>query len=81
MTTLCLNICMATPLHAADNPSEEDLLQYGKLKRTVAAHFNVSHGVILRLWNWFQHTGFVAKRLHSGYPRSTTAHQDHYLAP
>jgi hypothetical protein len=74
-----LNIRVATPLHAADNPLEEDLLQFGKLKWTVAAHFNVSHGVILRLWNLFQHTGFVAKRLCSGRPRSTTAHQDHYL--
>jgi hypothetical protein len=32
MTTLCLNIRVATPLHAADNPLEEDLLQFGKLK-------------------------------------------------
>ena len=42
MTTLCLNNRVATPLHAADNPPKEDLLQLGKLKRTVAAHFNVA---------------------------------------
>jgi transposase len=79
MTTLCLNNRVATPLHAADNPPEEDLLQLGKLKRTVAAHFNVSQSVILRLWDWFQYAGFVAKRLRSGRQRSTTARQNHYL--
>ena len=79
MTTLCLNNRVATPLHAADNPPKEDLLQLGKLKRTVAAHFNVSKSVILRLWNRFQHTGFVANRPRSGRPRSTTTRQDHYL--
>jgi hypothetical protein len=79
MTTPCLNNRVATLLHAADNPSEEDLLQFGKLKRTVAAHFNVSQGVILRLWNWFQHTGFVPKRPCFDRPRSTIARQDHYL--
>jgi transposase len=79
MITLCLNNRVTMPLHAADNPPEEDLLQFGKLKRTVAAHFNVSQSVILRLWNLFQHTGFVAKRPRSGRPRSTTARQDHYL--
>jgi transposase len=79
ITTLCLNNRVAKPLHAADKPPEEDLLQFGKLKRAVAAHFNVSQIVILRLWNRFQHTGFVAKRPHSGRPRSTTARQDRYL--
>ena len=79
MTTLSLNNRVATPLHAADNPPKEDLLQLGKLKRTVAAHFNVSQSVILRLRDWFQHAGFVAKRLRSGRLRSTTARQNHYL--
>ena len=79
MTTRCLNNRVATPLHAADNPPKEDLLQLGKLKRTVAAHFNVSQSVILRLRDWFQHAGFVAKRLRSGRLRSTTARQNHYL--
>jgi transposase len=79
MTTLCLNNRVATPLHAVDNLPEENLLQFGKLKRTVAAHFNVSQSVISRLWNQFQHTGFVAKRPRSGRPRSTAARQDHHL--
>jgi hypothetical protein len=60
MTTLCLNNRVATPLHVADNPPEEDLLQLGKLKRTVAAHFNVSQSIILQCWDWFQHARFVA---------------------
>jgi hypothetical protein len=46
MTTLCFNNRAATPLHTADKPSEEDLLQSGNAQRTVAAHFNVSQCVI-----------------------------------
>jgi hypothetical protein len=79
MTTSCLDNRVTTPLHAVDKPPEEDLLQFGKLKRTVAVHFYVSQSVILRLWNRFQHTCFVAKRPRSGRPSSTTARQDHYL--
>jgi hypothetical protein len=79
LTTLCLNNRVVTPRHPEDNPPEEDLLQFGKLKRTLAAHFNVSKSVILRLWDRFQHTGFFPTRPLSGRPWSTTARQDHYL--
>jgi transposase len=55
-------------------------LQTGLSQRQVGAQFNVSHTVIGRLWTRYQQTNSVQRRLKSGRPKCTTAHQDRQTA-